>query len=210
VDLTKIEHDFNEEQAEALQDYIKNGKPGLTSVKDTDIFKWTELYMSAKSYEEIAKITNSKRDLILYMSAKGNWCAKRLAYYENISDNMREKLKQTKLNSLNTVSSAVNGLGKYFGDKFNKFIATKDASVIEDLDTKLLAQYYKSMEVLEKIVGEAPNRVGKDGPTVNVNVGSSATVEQVDEQTIEITDDTAGDILKYLASKKKNKDLEED
>lgn len=203
MDLTKIEHDFNEEQQESLQDYIKNGKPGLVSVKDTDIFKWNELYMSAKSYEEIAKITNSKRDLILYMSAKGNWCSKRLAYYENIADNMREKLKQTKLNSINTVSSAVNGLGKYFDEKFNKFISTKDKSIIENIDTKLLAQYYKSMEVLEKIVGEAANRGGDSGTNVNINVGSSATVEQVDDQTIEITDDTAGDILKYLAGKKK-------
>ena len=210
MDLTTIEHDFTEEESESLQDYIKNGKPGISRAVESDIFKWFELYMSGKTYQEIAKITNSKRDLILYISAKSKWTEKRLAYYSDLSQNIAEKLKQAKVDSLNTVTSIVAALGKYYGDKFNNYIATKDNDIIEDMDTKMLGQYYKSMEILDKIVGGAVrgDKSSNDNPNVNINIGAGAKISQTEDGDIDITDDVAGDMLRFLANRKK-KDSEE-
>lgn len=199
--------DFTEEEKEALADYRKNGCPGLTKLTDTQAFQWFELYMSGKTYSEIAQITRQKRDLILYVSAKAKWHEHRMRYYGDMSRNILKKYEQTRIESVNTVATGISALNKYFGKKFHKFIQTGDESVVENMDTKLLSQYYKSIETLNKIVGasiEDPEKVSK--PLVNINM-SGGKVTQTDENTLEIeTEKQASDILKILAKNKKKND----
>jgi len=205
MDLEKISEDMNIEEKKSLENYIKNGTPGISKITEVDIFKWFELYMSGKTYAEIATITKSKKDLILYISNKSGWNEKRLSHYKDLSDNLIEKIKTVKLKNTNTVASIINALGKYYGDKFDKFLSTNDNSIIEEMDTKMLAQYYKSMEVLDRIIAGASDS-DKKSPTVNVNVGSGAEISQIDENTVEVTDSTAKNLLRSLAEYKKEQD----
>ena len=203
MDLEKISHDLTEAEVSAVQDYTKNGCPGLVKIGETDIFSWFELYMVGKSYSEIAKQTKSKKDMVMYIAVKSNWHTKRLEYYTDLANNLLNKYQQAKSNSANTVANMVSALNKYYGDRFDQFLATNDRSIIDGIDTKMLAQYYKAIEMLDKLMGAAADKTDK--PIVNVNVGSNAKVTQIDENNmdIEIDESNIGDILKYISEKSK-------
>jgi len=202
MELEKKEHDFNEEEIEAIQKYIKNGKLGLSKIKDSDISQWFELYMSGKTYSEIKTISKCDKDILLFFAAKSKWYDKKMEYCNDIIENTKDKITRAKLDGVNTVSSILSALSIYYSKKVNKYISTKDDTIIEEMDSKMLTQYYKAMETIDKLVNTPPDKSGKT-PTVNINVGSGASVEQLDDETIDITDDTAGDFLKFLSNKKK-------
>lgn len=209
--LTQGRADFSLAESESLNSFITEGCPGILSKTDSDMYQWFELYMSGKTYSEISKITNTKKDLILYISAKCNWHDKRMQYYSDLSSHMLQKCNESKLETLNTVTTMVSALNNYFGGKFDKFLKTKDESIIEGLDTKLLAQYYKATEAIDKIVGSSVDQDNKP-PLVNINMTSSAKVTQTGKNTLEIDTDSSekerevGEILKSLAKLKKIRD----
>lgn len=199
-DLIPLSEDMSAEEKKSLTNYLNNGCPGLLKVKESDIFKWFGLYMGGKTYEEIASITKARKDLILYMSHKSKWHEKRLKHYEELTQNLLEKIGNSKLDSTNTIVTMIAALNKYYGDKFNKFLAQNDKGIIEGLDTKLLSQYYKSMEALEKLMSDPKDP--KD-PKVTVNM-LNGVVKQTDEDNLEISDKDASDLLKMLAAYKKS------
>ena len=208
LELANAPQDMTKEEKESVQEFITNGCPGLLKVQQSDIFKWFELYMSGKTYAEIATITKSKKDLIMYVAYKSTWMDKRLGHYEDISLNMLEKIKQARLDTANNLVTIIKALGKYSEQKYNRFLTTNDPDAIEGLDTKIVAQYFKAVELFERLIRE-DDPDSKDGssknPLVNINMGlgSTTTVKQLDINTLEITDETAGDLLKTLASLKK-------
>lgn len=216
IDPPKNIGDFTPEEKQSLDNFISNGCPGLSRVTDTLTFKWFELYMSGKSYTEIAQICKDKKDLIMYISHKTNWHDKKIAYLNSITSNLTQKVENAKIESTNTVATIVSSMNKYFGDKFNNYLATNDKSIIEDLDSKLLEKYYKSLEILDKLFDPANKNIGQGNKTeVNVNVGNNATVKQVDNNTIEINSNEANNdqqgvspnqILMLLASLKKSQE----
>lgn len=202
MDLEKTSHDLTESEAQSVLDYSKNGCPGLVKVSETDVFGWFELYMAGKTYSEIAQQTKSKKDLIMYMSVKSNWHTKRLDYYNDLANNLLNKYVQAKSKSANTVATMVSALNTYYGDQFDQYLRTKDKTVIDQLDTKMLAQYYKAIEMLDKLMGcKTEDAESHRSTNVNVNIGTNAKVTQVDENTIEVSQDNIGDILKFLAKK---------
>lgn len=210
LDQHHMPQDMTLEEKQIVMEFISNGCPGLLKIQQSDVFKWFELYMAGKTYAEIATITKSKKDLIMYIAYKSTWIEKRLNHYEDISLSILEKVKQAKLDSANNVLTIMNALGKYCAQKYNRFLSTNDQNIIEGIDTKITAQYYKSIEILEKLMNPDDDPDTRKNPShsplVNVNLGAggSATIKQVDSKTLEITDETAGDILKSLANLKKN------
>lgn len=204
MNLQKFSEDFSVEESKALADYISNGCPGLSKITDDKTFSWFQLYLSGKTYSEIAEITGDKRDLILYISNKLKWNEKRLKYYDDISSNITTKVSQAKIESMNTISTIVSGLNKYYEDIFNKYLKTKDKSIIDALDTKLLTQYHKSLDSLSDLMFDKAK--DKKAPTVNVNIGSSAEIKKVDDNTIEVKDKSniLSDLLTALSDHKRS------
>jgi hypothetical protein len=138
MEITILSDDMTPEENKSLQEYIANGCPGLTQVDDSKAFAWFELYMNNKSYSEIANITKSKKDLIMYLSYKTKWNNKRMEYYADISQGLAIKLKNAKLQSADTVLNIITALGKYFNESANKYLSTNDKSIIENIDSKNL------------------------------------------------------------------------
>lgn len=202
-----LPEDMAPEEKESVLNYIQNGLPGIANAKSSDIFMWFELYMSGKTYSEIATVTNSKKDLVLYVAHKSKWFDQRMEHYSDLVGNIAKKLTHVKLSSANTMVNVVTALGKYYDKKFNKYLSQKDENVIDTLDTKLFTQYLKSMDALDKIVTDKkpkdPAGAEESGPLVNINMLGGATVEKTDTKTIEITDENAGEFLKQLANAKK-------
>ena len=212
--LAERKRDFSTEELESLKDYRKNNMPGLTRMTESDASQYFELYMAGKTYSEIAKITSTKKDLILYVSDRCNWHNKKMQYYSDLSDNMLQKCNESKIETLNTVTTMVTALNRYFGDKFDRFLKDKDVTIIENIDTKLLAQYYKATEAMDKILGGSVGNGDSDpksrqNPLVNVNVNGGARVTQTDENTLEIDitesekEKAVGEILAGLSKIKK-------
>jgi hypothetical protein len=156
--------------------------------------------MSGKSYMEIATLCNTRKDLVLYIANKLKWHEKRMSYYSDLSTTLVSKTQAVKVESASTIASMVSAMNLYFGDKFINYLKTKDSKHIEGIDTKMLTNYYKSLEVLEKLMGGSTD---SKNPSVNINVGSSATVEQTNDNTVTVTDNSAKEILSALAKYKK-------
>lgn len=206
--------DMTEEEIGQLTLYVKNGLPGIQRVQESDIFQWFELYMAGKTYDEIARATGAQKDKVLYISHKQEWHDKRMQHYNDLLNNITGKLTHTKLGSINTMATIIAALNKFYGNKFNKYLKNNDESIIENLDTKLLTQYYKSMDTIEKLASDGrsknPNSPDNGGnPLIHMNIGN-ATIQQNEGEPLEITEENAGDILKSLAgSKKKQNDEKE-
>jgi hypothetical protein len=208
LELTDLPQDMTKEEKEVVLEFISNGCPNLLRVNQSDIFKYFELYMSGKTYAEIAVVTKSPKDLIMYLAYKSHWMEHRFKHYENISLNILDKVKQVKLDTANNLVTIIKALGKYCELKYNKFLTTNDLSTIEGIDNKIVAQYYKSIELLDKVLNaedDSDDSRKPKQPLVNIHMGmgAQATVKQVNDKTLEITDETAGEMLKALASMKK-------
>jgi hypothetical protein len=212
MDLSKIDNDFTDEEVERVNAYVSNGSAGLEVVvkdehKMNSLFG---LYMAGKTYEEISKISRVKKDIVLYLSAKMRWYEKRMEYLEDIQRQMTKKLSHTRIESLNFISDLINCHHKYYGDEINRYLQTNDRTIIENLDLKSLTQYFKSIEILEKILNPANvTKGGGSGTTININAAGSK-IDATDD-SIEITPSNTGDILKALANlkdKKKNENNE--
>jgi hypothetical protein len=203
--------DLNELEKQNLEQYIQNGCPGLTSLEDTQVFKWFELYMSGKTYSEIAVISKSKKDLIVYVAYKSKWLEKRNEYFTAITQNMTVKLTNIRTESINTMATIVSSLNKYFGKKFDNYLATNDDSIIENMDSKVLEKYYKSLEILEKVMNPTnkdPKEPPLTHPPININIGNGANVQQTSGSSMDIDiKDEPNDLLRKLSQQKKEQQL---
>jgi hypothetical protein len=205
MDLSQIKTDFTEDETVRLRFYVKNGCPGLESLSkdEAKITSMFSLYMSGKTYNEIAEITKAKIDEVLFMSAKMKWYEKRMNYLEDIQKDMANKIRDTRLRSLNFITSLINFHHEQIGSKIDKYLATKDEKIVETIDLKALTHYFKSIEVLEKIMN--PSNVGPKSGGTTININSESTVKQVDDKTLEITPGKTGDVLRALAKMKEEK-----
>lgn len=214
MDLSKIDNDFTDDEVEKINTFVQNGCPGLdTLVKDEHrVNSLFSLYMSGKTYTEVSKISKTKKNLVLYMAAKMQWYEKRMLYLNDIQKNMTTKIKDTRTESLNFIASLISMHHKYYGDKINDYLRTGDRDIVDNLDLKQLTQYFKSIEILEKVMN--PSNVNKgsgSGTTVNINSSDGSTVKQLDENTIEVTPGKTGDLLRALSQiKDENKKDKED
>ena len=127
-----------------------------------------------------------------------------------MNDVIIQKYSQAKLEGLNTMITMVSALNQYFGKKFNSFLTTKNEEIINNMDTKLIAQYQKAQENIDKLMGAGAtdNKKGSN-PLVNINV-NSATIKKTDNNTIELSDEdysekekSVAEILSKLAEIKK-------
>jgi len=200
MNLSEIDNDFTDDEVKMINTFVSNGCIGLEGlVKDEHkINSMFSLYMSGKTYIEISKITKVKKELVYYMSAKMNWYEKRMEYLEDIQGKMTKKLSETRMESLNFITNLINCHHKYYGDEINEYLRTNDKTIIENLDLKSLSQYFKSIEILEKILNPTNITKGGSSTTVNINAAGSE-IKQVDKDTIEVTPTNSGAILKELA-----------
>jgi hypothetical protein len=206
-EIVKYQEDFTDDENKALASFIKKGCPGLAKIGEVDTFEWFQLYMAGKSYGEIATISNVRKDLVIYMANKLQWHSKRMEYYSDITSNLVQRTQAVKAESAGTIATMVSALNQYFGEKFTNYIKTKDASHLEGVDVKMLSQYYKSLEILDKLMGGAVNNTS---PSVNINVSGATTVEKTSDGSVVVTNDNAKDILSLLSQYKKKMASEDD
>ena len=206
MDLTKIDNDFTKDEMKDLDTFVKNGCIGLSEIagQDIRINNMFSLYMSGRTYIEISKITKTKKNIVYYMSAKFNWYSKRMEYLNSIQDAMVKKITTTRVESINFIANLIQFHHKWYGEKIDKYMETGDNLHIEDMDVKSLGQYFKSIEILEKMLNPSNvNKPGNSGTIININsAGNEINSSDIKDNTIDVEPGAAGDILKKLAKLK--------
>lgn len=179
-DLEKKYIDMTPEEIASLKDYENKGMPGLHKISDTDVFQAFSLYMSGKSYREIADLCHMKRDLVLWLSQKNNWHQHKVEYYTELTGNMIAKTQQVKLEGAHTIAAMIAALNKYYADKFNLFLKTGDTNIIDNLDSKWLNHYYRALGAVDELIGLKPK--DKDqSPLINIHVTDTTQVKDISE-----------------------------
>jgi hypothetical protein len=211
MDIVKLPDDMNIEEKQLLREYKQNGCPGLIKINADKVAEWFNLYMGGKTYAEIAKISQQKKDMILYVAEKSRWHERRMEKYQDISESIFEKTRNSILESANTVTTMVSAMNRYYTNKLNKYLATNDNDIIEGLDTKRLSQYHKTIESLERLIlsskgpQDIPKPSSENRPSVNININGPTEVVEY-EESIDITKiKSSGDMLKTLLRLKKEK-----
>lgn len=209
MDLVNLPDDMTKEEKEAIAEYRSNGCPGLVKIDADKVTQWFDLYMSGKTYGEISEISHFHKNIILYVAHRGRWHDKRMNKYNDLSASLYNKTCSSKIEGANTVATFMSAMNRYYINKLNKYLATNDDTIIENLDTNLLGKYHKTIEMLEKLIATGntssiplpPN----ESPSVNINI--NGPTEIVDgSNTIDINQKpSSGEILKALLALKNSK-----
>jgi hypothetical protein len=196
MDLTNIDHDFTDDEIYKIKTYTQNGMIGLESVvsDETKLHNMFSLYMAGRGYGHIASAVGVKKDIVLYLAAKLRWYEKRIEHINNIQRNVANKIAETKIKSVDFITDLINFHHKYYGESIDKFMLTGDKTIVEDIDMKFLTQYFKSIEVLEKLVNPANVK-----QSTNITIKGDSDVK-IDKDSIEISSSTStGKMLEMLA-----------
>lgn len=212
--LTERITDFTEEELNSLQNYKDNNLPGLSRIKESDVYQWFDLYMAGKTYSEISKMTNFKKDMILYVSERSNWHDVKMNYFSEISLSLLQKYREVKLNTANGLMDIASTLNKYFKGEFDKYLKSNNPSDIEKIDQKMLSQYLKIVETIDKIILENIDKKDNDKqPTINIHMGPNSKIKQTNNSTVDIEvdgeeEEEAKAILAKLSKIKKTRSSE--
>jgi hypothetical protein len=210
-EVTKEErvNDFSPEEETSLEEFRKAGRPGILSISDKNMSQWFALYMSGKSYSEIALISKSKRVLILHVSRTQNWATLKKAYFSDIQRVIIEEVKNTRIESVKFMTDLIRFIHKTYTDTMNDILATGDMSKLVNMDFKTLTYYFKAIEQLEKMLENTSNKIRKPtkdkDPVVNININAPSSLETGEDDINIKTTQGFGDTLKKLSDFKKDK-----
>ncbi len=203
-----LPQDMTKEEKEVVLEFIANGLPGVSRINESDAFQCFRLYMSGKTYAEIAVINKISKTLILYLAYKSNWMELRFKHYQDISLNILDKIQKVKLDIANTLVTMINAKSKYLEVEHNRYLITNDKTIMDGLKD-VESGYFKAIAALKNVLNadeeSDPDKKPKQ-PLVNIHMGmgAKASIEQTGPESLEITDETAGELVKALASMKKS------
>ncbi|HLD91648.1 MAG TPA: hypothetical protein VI911_11675 [Patescibacteria group bacterium] len=212
MDLIGLPDDMTQDEKDAIVEYRQNGCPGLVKIDSEKVTQWFELYVSGKTYAEIAEISHFNKNIILYVAHRGKWNDKKMSKINDIASSLWNKTCNSKIEGANTVATFMSAMNRYYINKLNKYLATNDDAIIENLDTNLLGKYHKTIEMLEKLIAsgnpasiplppnESPSvNININGPTEIVDGSNSIDINQLDKKP------SSGEILKALLALKNSK-----
>jgi len=211
--LTLIDNkttDITAKELQQIQVYKDGGLPGLMTISDIGMTKALDLYMSGKTYHEIAKTIGIKKEIILYLAQKFNWYLTKMEQFEILDANMKERILHAKLVNQDFVLQIQQFYQAKIGRKMTRFLATGDDRIAGEIDGRDIDRYQKAVELLDKLTTEKmPN--GKS-PAVGLNLGESGVdITRISDSEISITprNRTAGEMLSELANMKRKVEKED-
>ncbi len=199
------ESDITPIELQAIEKFKEAGMPGLASVAQNEVTltKALDLFLSGKTYHEISKIVNVKKDIILYLGHKFDWYGTKMQQLQILDACIKERILQAKLMNQDFVLQIQQFFLKKIGRKMTRFMASGDDEVADSVALKDVDMYMKSVDLLDKISTEKVPTGHR--PTVGLNLGDGVTVKKVGEGEVVITprNKTAGEMLKEFADMKR-------
>lgn len=198
--------DFSKKDLLAIEKFQEDGLPSLAALDDTKLTQMMDMYLSGKSYSQIASATRSTKALVMYLSKKFGWYPTRREYLVEMEESIGNRLIENKIESQDFLLNLTQTWQTQMGKKMKKYISSGDEKFINEIDLKVLDKYLKTLEILHK-TGSS----GGDGknPTVGLNLGNGVTVKKINDNEVEITpkDKKLGDMLKKLADERREEEL---
>lgn len=143
--------DLSATQYALFVEYKNAGYPGISRVRDSDVFKWLNLYYAGKSYEEIARQTKSELAPILATSIRHNWPKKRNDYLTSVQEKLQERLVANRMEALVFLTDVQSFVHNTIGKQIREYLETQNEDLIKKIDLKSLDKYYKAVDTIEKL-----------------------------------------------------------
>lgn len=199
--------DLTSKQLEKVHKFIEEGMPGLGKIDEFKMRQIMDLYLSGKTYSDIANITRTQKTAILYLSYKFEWPLVRRDYLVELESNMKSRVINSKTESQAFMLNLIHMWQTKITNQVNAYLATND-SMANAIDLKEIDKYLKTVEMLQSISND---NKGHKSPLVGINTGDGVTVKKTGENSIEITPNNAKEksiesILKQLADSRRNEE----
>jgi hypothetical protein len=168
---------------EDLQKFMEEGMPGLGSLEEDSVKKMFDLYLSGKTYRQISNILRTPKVLVLFLSHKLQWFARRQEYLVELEETNLPRIIEARLMSQDFLLQAQQLFQKKIGVRMNRYILSGDEKEVTGINLKEFELYLKILDRLQKSV-ESPRAAG---PLVGINVTEGATLTRTGNNTIEVT-----------------------
>lgn len=204
-ELTIVKNtDIIESEITKMNKFIEDGLPGLAALNDTQLHRMFELYLGGSSYSQISTILGIKKVIILYLSHTSNWYDTKIEYLNEIQENMKNKVIESKIKNQEFLLLVTQAYRKKIGHKLTEFLKTNDDVHMDDIDLKELGQVMKTIEMINDMDNSGKNPKGKT-PAIGLNIGEGVTIEKSGDNKVSITpkESSVGDILKQYADEQR-------
>lgn len=191
--------DLTETDLQRVDEFVKAGLPGITKIDEPMMARIMDMYLSGRTYRQIATTSRIEKSLVLYLSNRFNWYAMRQDYLADLEQNTRPRVIEAKIVNQDFLLQLQQMWQKKIGGNINEYLATGNIKYANEIDLKEVAMYLKTVEMLQKL--DASKKEGSTSPAVGLNVGDGVTITRKGDNEVEITPKqrTIGDALKQLA-----------
>lgn len=199
--------DFTQKELDSLNSFMAEGMPGYGSVNEATLQKMVDDYLIGKTYSQISRANNLRKEIVLYASHKHHWLELRTVRQNQLNDSLDERIAYSEIDGRHFIVDMDIALRKYFKAQIEGYHRTGDNSYIALLDTKLMEKYLKIHEIiLSGDIGKAPQIPSP----VGINPGpNGVTVSKNEDGSMDITPKAdMSEILKNMSEAKKAKEKE--
>lgn len=191
--------DLTSNDLEIVKQYMDAGLPAIATIDEVKMSRILDMYLSGRTYRQIAMIVSVPKQMILYLSHKFNWFQIRQEYLIDLEANSRQRVLEAKIVNQDFLLQLQQMWRKKIGNNIVKYQATDNVDFANSIDLKEVDRYLKSVEMLHRLASEkAP---GQPNPAVGLNLGEGVTVVRKGDNTVEITpkNKAISDMLKEFA-----------
>lgn len=210
-EVRKYQVDFSPEDIQALEAFNSAGRPNVARISETEVFSWFNLYMSGRTYQEIAKETRADINHVLFIADKYVWAEKKATHFENIMARIQNKMDTVKLEGVSFLYDLLSFTHSLYSEDIVEFIKTKDKQIAARVDLKIVDKYTKIVDAINKLT-ESPEdwlkrtKENSSRPIVNVNIETANIQQKDNEMTIDAN--SGKSVISQLAELKKKKETE--
>lgn len=187
-EVSLLQHDdFTMKDMEAIEKFKENGMLGLHTLSDTDVERMMSLYMSGKSYRQIAAITKRGKPVILFLAHKFKWFELRQDYLAELQITLKNKVVEAKLTSQEFFLDLSAAYQKKINSCVENYLRTDERKFADQIDVKDVNTLIKITELIHKLNTDDLNNPN-DKALVGLNgLGDGVTITQTGQHSVEIT-----------------------
>lgn len=189
----------------AIDMFVNDGTPGLSSIDEVKMTRIMDLYLSGKTYRQISTTLRVNKSLVLYLSNRFKWFTMRQEYLADLEQSIRGRLIEAKIVNQDFLLQLQHMWQKKIGNSINKYLATDNEDHVNAIDLKEVDKYLKTVEMLHRLTAD-PKEGGQKAPLVGLNMGDGVTItKSEDGSSVEITpkQKVVSDMLKQFADLKR-------
>lgn len=201
-----IQTDLTQDDQMKVAKFVDRGAHGFDLTDGPKISRMMDLYLSGKTYSQIARIQRQPKELVMLYAQKLKWYPLKLEYMQELELHIKGRMVNAKVASQDFLLQLSQMYQKKIGAKMDQYLATNDEAVADKINMKEIDKYLKIVESLHKISSESTPKQGT--PAVGLNLGDGVTITKNGDNSVEITpkQKTIGNMLQELANQRREQE----